>query len=384
MEREKDVIVVEDGKGKKKMMMMTTESGANQVMDGSDIMELVGNKEVFTTFVDHKFQDLDRDRDGHLSLKELQPAVADIGAALGLPATGSSPDSDYIYSQILSEFTHGKHHQKVSKSEFKAVLSDILLGMATGLKRDPIVILRMDGEDLIEFVNNPAFETEMILMLSDIIDGSLQDYVVNALKKLTVAQGMPPVHDSWVIDNIIEPVLESCKIGNQKEFSQETFMEEFKKVVERIGQILKEQPVIVAHSETTFDGSEIKRLLSNKFELDKTLEESMKRVPKDKHLKVSTEYIGLALDIAAPTAGLPPLGAVDEMDKVIKEVLKMLSVDDGKMVKEDEMKKILTQVLGSVMLQLQVNPICVSTSSVVHEPVVSASNLLKPVSPDNN
>lgn len=32
---------------------------------------------------------------------------------------------------------------------------------------------------------------------------------------------------------------------------------------------LKEQPVIVAHSENTFDGSGVKRLLSNKFELDK-------------------------------------------------------------------------------------------------------------------
>jgi len=69
-----------------------------QVMDGSDIMELVGNEAVFSNFVDHKFQELDRDRDGKLSVKELQPAVADIGAALGLPA------SDHIYSEVCLSF----------------------------------------------------------------------------------------------------------------------------------------------------------------------------------------------------------------------------------------------------------------------------------------
>ena len=73
-----------------------------QVLDGSDIMELVGNEEVFGIFVDNKFQELDKDRDGKLSLKELEPAVADIGAALGLPAQGSSPDSDHIYSEVSS------------------------------------------------------------------------------------------------------------------------------------------------------------------------------------------------------------------------------------------------------------------------------------------
>lgn len=76
-------------------------SGGGQVLDGSNIIELVGNKEVFSTFVEHKFEELDRDRDGELSVKELQPAVADIGAALGLPAQGSSPDSDHIYSEVL-------------------------------------------------------------------------------------------------------------------------------------------------------------------------------------------------------------------------------------------------------------------------------------------
>lgn len=75
-------------------------SSGGEVLDGSNIMKLVENREVFSNFVDHKFQELDRDRDGQLSVNELQPAVADIGAALGLPAQGSSPDSDHIYSEV--------------------------------------------------------------------------------------------------------------------------------------------------------------------------------------------------------------------------------------------------------------------------------------------
>ena len=75
-------------------------NGSGEVLDGSNIMELVGNEQVFNNFVDHKFQELDKDGDGRLSVKELKPAVADIGAALGLPAKGTSSDSDLIYSQV--------------------------------------------------------------------------------------------------------------------------------------------------------------------------------------------------------------------------------------------------------------------------------------------
>jgi len=78
---------------------------AVEVLDGSNIMELVGNKDVFSNFVNHKFQELDRDKDGKLSVTELQPAVSDIGAALGLPAKGTNPDSDHIYSEVI-HFTH--------------------------------------------------------------------------------------------------------------------------------------------------------------------------------------------------------------------------------------------------------------------------------------
>ncbi|KAM7479394.1 hypothetical protein LguiA_027607 [Lonicera macranthoides] len=366
--------MMEGGKMKKES------ESKGEVMDGSDIMELVENERVFSNFVEHKFEELDKDCDGKLSVKELQPAVADIGAALGLPQQGSSPDSDDIYSEVLNEFTHGKE-QKVGKSAFKEVLSDILVGMAAGLKRDPIVILRIDGDDLLEFINGPSFEPETLSVFSEIesTDGSLRDYIIKAFEKLSVEQGMPPASDSWVMSNVMEPVLQSIGGGvSEQPISQEVFLEELKKVAVCVAQRLKEQPVIVAHSENTFDGSGIRRLLSNKFELEKTLDAAIKMVPKDRNGKISKEFLRVALDIVAPSAGLPPFGALDEMDKVIAEVFKMLEADDGKIVKEEEFKNMMTEVLGSIMLQLEGNPVSISTNSVVHEPLTSASTLLQP------
>lgn len=68
------------------------------------------------------------------------------------------------------------------------------------------------------------------------------------------------------------------------------------------------------------------------------------------------------------------------MDRDIASVMKMLDADDGQLVKEEEFKKLLTEILGSLMLQLEGNPIAVSTNSVVHEPIASASSLLQPSS----
>lgn len=355
---------------------------SQEVMDGSDIMELVENDKVFTNFVDHKFQQLDADCDGKLSTNELQPAVNDLGAALGLPAHGSSPQSDQIYSEVLNEFTHGKQ-EKISKTQFKEVLSDILLGMATGLKRDPVVILRIDGDDLHEFVNGPTFEPEILSLFSeiDLQEGSLKDYIIKAFEKLSVDQGVPPATDPWVLTNILEPALEHLGDSLHEPVSQETFLAGFKRAAENVAVLLKEQPAIVAHSQNTFDGSGIRRLLSNKFELDKTLDSALKSVPRDRHGKISKECLSVVLDNLAASAGLPPLGAVDQMDSIVAEALKMFDAGDGKTVKEDEFKKLLTEVLGSIMLQLEGNPVSISINSVVHEPLASSSTLLQPSSP---
>ncbi|KAK4424083.1 hypothetical protein Salat_1601700 [Sesamum alatum] len=357
-------------------------SSSDKVMDGSDITQLVENEKVFSNFVDHKFQELDTDCDGKLSVKELQPAVADIGAALGLPAQGTNAESDHIYSEVLNEFTHGKL-QKISKPEFKEVLSDFLLGMAAGLKRDPVVILRIDGGDLHEFVQSPTFEPEMLSIFSEIglPDRSLKDNIIKAFEKLTVDHGMPPVTDPWVMSNVVEPALESLGNALQQPTSQDTFLAAFKKAAESVVRILKERPAIVAHSQNTFDGSGIKKLLSNKIELDKAMDSALRGIPRERHGTISKENLGLALDSLAASADLPPLGAVVQMDDIMNEALKMVGAGDGKMVKEDEFKKLLAQVLGSIMLQLEGKSVSVSINSIVHEPVASSSTLLKPSSP---
>ncbi|XP_008807581.1 uncharacterized protein LOC103719885 [Phoenix dactylifera] len=348
------------------------------VLDGTEIRELVENEDAFTSFVEHKFQELDVNHDGKLDVKELQPAVADIGAALGLPAQGTSTDSDHIYSEVLNEFTHGKQEQ-VSKSEFKEVLSDILLGMAAGLKRDPIVILRIDGEDLKEFVESPKFEPDALAIFSEMesANESLRKCLTVGLQQLTVEHGMPPASDSWVISNIVEPALQSLSTDRlEQHASQEIFFEEFKKLLCSLIQCLQEHPVIVAHSENTFDGSGIKILLSNKFELDKLLDSVWRDLPKDQHQKTSKDYLRVALDRMASSADLPPFGAVGQVDAIVNDSLKMVNADDGKIVDEAEFKKTLTEILGSLMLQLEGNPISVSSNSVVHEPLESSSTLL--------
>jgi hypothetical protein len=73
-----------------------------------------------------------------------------------------------------------------------------------------------------------------------------------------------------VVSNIIEPAIQEL-FSNQPETpaTQDTYLKEFKRLLVIITQRLQEHPVIVAHTENNFDGSSVKRLLANKFELDK-------------------------------------------------------------------------------------------------------------------
>lgn len=76
-----------------------------------------------------------------------------------------------------------------------------LLCMAAGFKKDDIIILRIDGEDLKEFSESPQFEPEMISIFSgmDSSNASLCQCIAKALEQLTVEHGMPPSSDTWVI-----------------------------------------------------------------------------------------------------------------------------------------------------------------------------------------
>ncbi|GAA0178946.1 calmodulin-related [Lithospermum erythrorhizon] len=280
--------------------------------------------------------------------------------------------------QVLNEFTHGTQ-QEVSKTKFKEVFSDFIVGVADGLKRNPVVILRIDGADLLTFIKSPSFEPEMLSIFSEIDhpDGSLREFLTKALRKLRVEQGMPPTSDIWVMSNVIEPAIQSCGGVPHQPVSQEVFLAEFKRVAERLACHLREEPVIVAHSESTYDGSGIKRLLSNKFEFDKTMESVISGFPKDRNGRISMAYYRVALDTIGPSASLPPVGAVDQIDRITTDALKMLDADKDKMVEKDEFKKVVAEILGSIMLQLEGNPISVSTNSVVHESDSSSSKLFQ-------
>lgn len=67
-----------------------------------------------------------------------------------------------------------------------------------------------------------------------------------------------------------------------------------------------------------------------------------------------------------------------QVDAVVNDALKLVNADDGKIVDEAEFKKTLTEILGSLMLQLEGNPISVSSNSVVHGPLESSSTLFPP------
>ncbi|KAG8095418.1 hypothetical protein GUJ93_ZPchr0012g21755 [Zizania palustris] len=254
--------------------------------------------------------------------------------------------------------------------------------MAAGLKRDPIVILRINGEDLNEFVENPGFETEAIAIFSQVepTNATLLQCLLAALRQLTVDHGIPPSSDSWVMENVIEPALQELPADKlEQSVSQGVFFQEFRKFLAIITRRLQEHPVIVAHTENTFDGSDIKKLLSNKFELDKLLASVWRGVPKGKDR--TAEYIRVAFDRMADSVNLPPYGAVEQVDAVVNEAFKMAKADDGKAVDELEFKKLLTDILGAVMLQLDGNPISVSTNSVIHESMSTSSTLLSPSPP---
>ncbi|KAK4258512.1 hypothetical protein QN277_004954 [Acacia crassicarpa] len=164
--------------------------------------------------------------------------------------------------------------------------------------------------------------------------------------KLTVEQGIPPASDSSVFNNIVDPALQSQAGPDWDDpISQEIFLTDFRKVVLRVAEHLNRQPVIVAYSQNTFDGTGVKRLLSSKLELEKTLNSALENLPKDCKGKMSKDHLRVALDVVSPPTGLPPFGAIEEMDKVIGEVFKMIDADDGMIVEDEEFKKILIEIL---------------------------------------
>jgi hypothetical protein len=75
------------------------------VMDGKSLKAFVENDESWATFVNLKFAALDKSHTGKLTHTELQPAVAAVGNALGLPPMGESAETDHIYDEVINTQT---------------------------------------------------------------------------------------------------------------------------------------------------------------------------------------------------------------------------------------------------------------------------------------
>ncbi|XP_020596674.1 uncharacterized protein LOC110036543 [Phalaenopsis equestris] len=249
------------------------------------------------------------------------------------------------------------------------------------LKRNSVLILRFDGEDLKEFVGSALFESEMINIFSQIeaSSSSLRESLMMALERLTVDHGVPPYSDSWVFDNIVDPALQVLSVDQlEQSASEENFLKEFKTFICDIIKRLQEQPIIVAHTEKTFDGGGIRRLLSNNMELDKLLDLVWRDLPKDSNVISARQILQLALSRMATPADLPSYGTVNQIDKIVDEAFGL--VDQKKILQPEQLKKMMTDILGSLMLQLEGNPISISSDSVVHEPLTSPSTVFSPSS----
>jgi len=336
------------------------------VMDGKSLKAFVENDESWTTFVNQKFAALDKSHTGKLTRKELQPAIAAVGNALGLPPMGESAETDHIYDEMFSEFGNGG--DGITKEVFGRVMRDILLGLGDGLERDPVAISTLDGTRLQQYAESAEFEVEAVTAFSQLdadMNGSLKASAIKtAMQRISVEQGMPPQTDASVSGQI-QRAFTMAGIHGDQSFNQTEFVDVYRKAVLALAQCLREKPLTVAYSEKIFDGSSITALLKDKPALDAALSEAWQAIPKSSVGSVPKPYLRVGLDVFAPYAGLPPIGAVEEMDNVVNEAFQVIDADTGGNVDRPEFDKCLLEVLGSIMLQLQGKPIGIKSSGVV-------------------
>lgn len=74
------------------------------VMDGKALKAFVENDQTWSKFVDEKFAGLDKNHTGTLTHGDMEPAIAGVGKALGLPPMGADPETDHIYTEVSFYF----------------------------------------------------------------------------------------------------------------------------------------------------------------------------------------------------------------------------------------------------------------------------------------
>ncbi|KAH7280645.1 hypothetical protein KP509_36G007300 [Ceratopteris richardii] len=288
-----------------------------EVMDGSRIKALVNDTRAFASYVDAKFCTLDKSKNGRLSREELMPIALAVGNALGLPPQGSSPNADHIYDEVLSEFLQGQK-ESITKEEFTPILRDMLLGVADGLERDPVMLRTLNGEALERYVKSTQFETDAVQLFSEMAgdnDAVNGDCIKGAIQKMSVEQGMPPASDGKILKGIVEPSLQSVGTNGSRRYTQDEFMKALRQSLNAIASWMREKPVTVAHTEKCFDGSAIATLLKDEPVLQQILNDTWKSLGpfKSDDGMLLKSNIRIGLDLLGPYAGLPPVGAVDEV-----------------------------------------------------------------------
>uniref|UniRef100_A0A5K1GL95 Uncharacterized protein n=6 Tax=Nymphaea colorata TaxID=210225 RepID=A0A5K1GL95_9MAGN len=64
------------------------------------------------------------------------------------------------------------------------------------------------------------------------------------------------------------------------------------------------------------------------------------------------------------------------MDAITGEVFKMVKAEEGSTLNQEEFNQLMLEIISSIMLQLEGNPVTVSSNAVVNEPL--NSTLLSP------
>ncbi|KAH9308931.1 hypothetical protein KI387_036842 [Taxus chinensis] len=221
------------------------------------------------------------------------------------------------------------------------------------------LLITFDGHLLHNYLLTPAFFTDAVAIFSRL---SKTTDIKNALNKITMEQGMPPASHPWVMTNIVEEALRSC--DQWPAMTETEFAEALRKVLMEVASRLKTRPLRMLHTITVYDGKSIFQFLNNKHRLEKALQMTWKSLPKEEHGKLSREYVRVALDMLAPPAGLPPWGALQQMDEVVSQIL-MKMEDGGVTLNRKEFKKLMIEILSSIMHSLETSPISLSSNTLI-------------------
>lgn len=73
-------------------------------MDGKSLKQFVENDQTWSKFVNERFAMLNKSHTGKLTHTELEPAIAGVGSALGLPPMGTDAETDHIYTEVPFSF----------------------------------------------------------------------------------------------------------------------------------------------------------------------------------------------------------------------------------------------------------------------------------------